>query len=79
MVGKEYKQLSCREAGKECDFFVRAETEEEVAKLASDHLCRVHHICEMTFERKKTLIKSVWCDMRCQEIPGAEWGEFYWG
>ena len=29
---KEYKQLSCRDFGAECDFMARAETEEEVMK-----------------------------------------------
>jgi predicted small metal-binding protein len=30
MAQKEYKQLSCRDAGADCDFLVRAETEEVV-------------------------------------------------
>ena len=79
MAGKEYKQFSCRETGEECYFLIRADTEEEVINLASDHLCRVHHIREMTPERKQTLIRSIWCDPQCKDIPGVEWGEFYWG
>ena len=62
MAQKEYKQLSCREAGADCDFLVRAETEEEILKVASEHATR-HGIKEMTPELKnkmKSLIKTVW-------------------
>jgi predicted small metal-binding protein len=33
MPGKEYKELSCRYVGMDCDFLVRAETEDEVLNL----------------------------------------------
>ena len=63
MAQKEYKQLSCRDAGADCDFLVRAETEEEVMAVAASHGSRVHGMKEVTPELKKkmkSLIKSVW-------------------
>ena len=63
MAKKEYKQLSCRDAGAECDFLVRAETEDEVMAVAAAHGARVHGMKEVTPELKnkmKSLIKSVW-------------------
>ena len=63
MAQKEYKQLSCREAGADCDFLVRAETEEEVMAVAASHGARVHGMKEITPELKnkmKSLVKSVW-------------------
>jgi predicted small metal-binding protein len=62
MAQKEYKQLSCRDAGADCDFLVRAETEEEVMQVAADHGARVHGMKEITPELKKkikSLIKTV--------------------
>ena len=62
MAQKEYKQLSCRDAGAECDFLVRAETEDEVMAVAADHGTRVHGMKEVTPELKnkmKSLIKTV--------------------
>jgi predicted small metal-binding protein len=62
MAQKEYKQLNCRDAGAECDFLVRAETEEEVMQVAAAHGARVHGMKEITPELKskmKSRIKSV--------------------
>ncbi|MBI5969114.1 MAG: DUF1059 domain-containing protein [Deltaproteobacteria bacterium] len=62
MAEKEYKQLSCRDAGADCDFLVRAETEEEVMTVAAAHGARVHGMKEVTSELKnkmKSLIKTV--------------------
>lgn len=64
MAQKQYKQLSCREAGAaDCDFLVRAETEEEILTVAAGHGARVHGMTEITPELKnkiKSLIKTVW-------------------
>jgi predicted small metal-binding protein len=63
MAGKEYKQISCRDVGADCDFMVRAETEEEVMRVASDHGCRVHNFCDESPEmvdKVKSLIKNVY-------------------
>ena len=60
---REYKQLSGRDVGADCDFMVRAETEEEVLKPCYDHGCRIHGKCHVSpeIEKKvKLLIKNVW-------------------
>ncbi len=75
MAQKEYRQLSCRDTGADCDFMVRAETEDEVMSLAGEHACRVHNMCEMTPEfksRMQTLTKNVWCDHECHDAPRQE-------
>jgi predicted small metal-binding protein len=62
MAEKEYKQLNCRDSGVQCDFLVRAETEEEVMQVAAAHGARVHGMKEITPELKskmKSLIKTV--------------------
>lgn len=62
MDSRAYKQLSCRDAGADCDFLVRAETEDEVMKVASEHGCRVHGKCGVSpeFESKiRSLIRDV--------------------
>jgi predicted small metal-binding protein len=83
MAQREYKQLSCREAGADCDFLVRAETENEVVSLASEHACRAHQMCTVTPEvagKMKSLTKSVWCDEReCSGYPRAEISISNWG
>ena len=64
MAQKEYKELSCRDSGADCDFLVRAETGEEVISLASEHGCRVHQVCEITPEdrdRMNSFMRSVRC------------------
>ncbi len=61
-MAKEYKEISCRDAGIECDFRVRAETEEEVLEHCASHACRSHGKCEISFEDKekiKPYIKTV--------------------
>ena len=62
MAAREYKQLSCRDFGAECDFLVRAESEEEVITLATEHACRIHSKCQIPADQSKIrgLIKSVW-------------------
>jgi predicted small metal-binding protein len=62
MASREYKQLTCRDFGADCDFLVRAETEEKAIKIASDHARRVHGKCEISREMKdqmRSLIKNV--------------------
>ncbi len=61
MAKKEYKQLSCRDSGADCDFMIRAQTEEEVIRLVTEHACRVHSKCEIPPQSKiRPLIKGVW-------------------
>ena len=85
MAQKEYKELSCRETGADCDFLVRAETAEEAISVASEHGCRVHNVCEITPEgrdRMNSLMRSVWCGGEFVDIqetgpntPREEWME----
>jgi predicted small metal-binding protein len=59
MAGKTYKQISCREAGADCDFMVRAETEEELLKIVADHACRGHNMCEFSTELKEKVLSHI--------------------
>jgi len=82
MAQREYKQLSCREVGADCDFLVRAETADEVLSFVSEHACRIHHLCEITPESKKrieSLTKSVWCEGECHSAPILEMHVPAWG
>jgi predicted small metal-binding protein len=36
------KSISCREAGFDCDYVVKGETEEEVMKNGAEHVNKVH-------------------------------------
>jgi predicted small metal-binding protein len=61
-MSKEYKQLSCRDAGVECDFLVRAETTDEVLQVAGGHGQRVHGYKEIPPEMAtamRNLVKTV--------------------
>ncbi len=42
------KVLRCKDIGMDCDFEVRAETEDEVLEQAAQHAAQVHEITEMT-------------------------------
>jgi predicted small metal-binding protein len=82
MAQREYKQLSCREAGADCDFLVRAETGDEVMSLASEHACRVHQMCTITPEmmgKMQSLSKSVWCDKECTSFQKTDIHIPHWG
>ena len=41
-MSKQYKQLSCRDAGVDCDFLVRSESDEETLDITAGHAKRVH-------------------------------------
>ncbi len=72
MAQREYKQLSCRDAGADCDFLVRSEKEDEVMSLVSEHACRVHNKCEITPEWKDKMqvsMKSMCCEGECYNAP----------
>ena len=56
------KALSCRDVGMNCDFQTRAETEEEVTRLAVEHARRDHGVPEVTPElaaRVRAAIRDV--------------------
>ena len=61
-MAKDYKQMGCRDAGYECDFQVRAETEDEVMEVVGGHAKRVHGMADIPPEavaQIKALIKTV--------------------
>ena len=61
-MAKDYKQLTCRDAGYECDFLVRAETEDEVMEVAGGHAGHIHGMANIPPEAAaqiKKLIKTV--------------------
>ncbi len=81
MAQREYKQLSFRDVGFDCDFLVRSEREAEVMSLAREHACQVHNVCEITPELKDKMqvsIRSSWCEGKCHKTPTIElippWG-----
>ena len=47
---KVAKVLKCRDVGMDCDFEVRAGTEEEILKKAAEHAQTVHNMKEITKE-----------------------------
>ncbi|MFY9870893.1 MAG: DUF1059 domain-containing protein [Candidatus Nitrosopolaris sp.] len=51
------KSISCREAGFDCDYVVKGETEEEVMKNGAEHVNKVHGMKEeeMTPEMKQKI------------------------
>ena len=51
------KSISCREAGFDCDYVVKGETEEEVMKNGTEHVQKVHGIKEedITTEMKQKI------------------------
>ena len=51
------KKISCREAGFDCDYVVKGETEEEVMKNGTEHVQKVHGIKEedITTEMKQKI------------------------
>ena len=43
------KYLSCREAGKDCDYIAKADTVDEVMKKAAEHGKKVHGMKDAEF------------------------------
>jgi predicted small metal-binding protein len=78
MVKNEHRQLICREIGNECDFLIRAGTDEKLLQLASNHLCGVHQICYLNSDHADKInnsIRSIWCqEQQCGDIPQWGWG-----
>ncbi len=56
------KELRCRDAGADCNFVVRAQTEEELFKKAAEHGRKDHNMQELSEELKakmRSLIREV--------------------
>ena len=72
MAEIEYQELSCREIGNDCDFQIRARTEDELLHLTNEHLCEVHDICAVPSDLRDRInhsIKKVWCrEGRCGNV-----------
>ena len=61
-MSKEYKQLSCRDAGVDCDFLVRTESADETLEITAGHAKRVHGYKEIPPEMAtamRGLVKTV--------------------
>jgi len=54
------KVIRCRDTGSDCDYVARAETEEELLKLAADHAQTVHglEVTEELAEQIRSLVKD---------------------
>jgi predicted small metal-binding protein len=52
------KSISCREAGFDCDYVVKGETEEEVMKNGAEHVQKVHGIKEEDMTTEMKLIRT---------------------
>jgi len=79
MSGRKYKEFSCRYIGMDCDFRIRAATEDEVMTLMKEHLCRDHNIALNDIDIIGHM-RTWWCDQRCYDISGLGGsGGFYWG
>jgi len=50
---KEYKELSCRDFRKDCDFTVRAKTEKEILDRCQAHACSGHGKCDDSAEMRE--------------------------
>jgi len=59
MAGKIYHEVSCRDAGADCDFKVRAESKDELLKIVADHACRSHQICEFSSDMKEKVSSQI--------------------
>ncbi len=60
---KEYKELSCKDFRKDCDFTVRAKTEDELMKECRQHACNAHGKCDIspaTEAKIRARIKDSW-------------------
>jgi predicted small metal-binding protein len=52
---KEFKELSCSDFRPDCDFTVRAATEEELLDKCQEHACNVHSKCGESPEIREKL------------------------
>ncbi len=58
MGERKYIPLNCRSLGHDCDFQIRAETEEEALHFANDHLGEIDDICAFDSELKVKISNS---------------------
>ncbi|MFB3885709.1 MAG: DUF1059 domain-containing protein [Thermodesulfobacteriota bacterium] len=63
MIEKELKELSCKDFRSDCDFTIRAESEDEVLNKCQEHACSAHGKCSNSPEARKKIksrIREVW-------------------
>ena len=53
------KTLSCREAGCECDYIAKGETEEEVMRDAADHGIKEHGMKQEDMTQMKDMLRAL--------------------
>ena len=53
------KTLSCREAGCECDYIAKGETEDEVIRDAADHGIKEHGKTEEDMTQMKEMLRAL--------------------
>ncbi len=52
---KEYKELGCRDFKQDCDFTVRAKSEEEILDRCRVHACSAHGKCDDSSETREKI------------------------
>jgi predicted small metal-binding protein len=52
---KEYKELGCRDFRQDCDFTVRAKSEEEILNKCRAHACSAHGRCSTSSEMREKI------------------------
>jgi predicted small metal-binding protein len=52
---KEYKELGCRDFRQDCDFSVRAKSEEEILNKCRVHACSAHGTCSTSPEMREKI------------------------
>ncbi len=56
------KSLSCKDVGSDCDFFVCANTEDELFDKAKDHARKAHNMSEIPkefYDKARSAIRDV--------------------
>ena len=59
MAARIYREISCRDAGADCDFMVRAETQDELLKIVAAHACRSHNLCELSPDLREKVLTHI--------------------
>ena len=56
---EEYKELSCKDFRSDCDFTIRAKTEEIFLERCRKHACSAHDKCATPPEKIKSRIRDI--------------------
>jgi predicted small metal-binding protein len=54
-----YKELSCKDFRSDCDFTIRAKTEEILLERCRKHACSAHDKCAIPPEKVKSHIRDI--------------------